>query len=74
MRYDEYLNSFGERHPRCLPLEQHFGLGTATHVDALEIRWPSGMVQRVEKPPVNQTIRVIEGQAGWEYVYQQRIK
>ena len=57
-------SSFG-----CLPLEQHFGLGKATQIDALEIRWPSGLVQRVVNPPVNQTIRVIEGKAEWEYVY-----
>jgi tetratricopeptide (TPR) repeat protein len=57
-------SSFG-----CLPLEQHFGLGTATRIDAIEIRWPSGLVQRVENPPVNQTIRVIEGAPQWEPVY-----
>ena len=50
----------------CLPLEQHFGLGTLAEVDALEIRWPSGLRQRVENPPVNSTIRVIEGRPGWE--------
>jgi tetratricopeptide (TPR) repeat protein len=60
-------SSFG-----CLPLEQHFGLGTATRVDALEIHWPSGLVQRVENPPMNQTIRIIEGQSEWEYVYSRR--
>jgi tetratricopeptide (TPR) repeat protein len=53
----------------CLPLEQHFGLGQAGQVDALEIRWPSGLVQKVENPPVNQTIGVTEGQAGWTCVY-----
>lgn len=53
----------------CLPGEQHFGLAGRTQVDALEIRWPSGLSQRVENPPVNSTIRVIEGQNGWEDVY-----
>lgn len=57
-------SSFG-----CLPIEQHFGLGAATEIEALEIRWPSGLVQRVENPPVNDTIRVIEGAEGWEPVY-----
>ncbi len=60
-------SSFG-----CLPTEQHFGLGTASSIDALEIRWPSGLVQRVENPPVNETIRITEGTAGWEQVYQGR--
>jgi tetratricopeptide (TPR) repeat protein len=53
----------------CLPSEQHFGLGDAASVDALEIRWPSGLTQRVENPPVNDTIRVIEGSADWQRVY-----
>jgi hypothetical protein len=60
-------SSFG-----CLPLEQHFGLGSAAAVDAIEIRWPSGRLQRMERPPVNETIRVIEGKAGWEMVYTAR--
>ena len=38
-------------------------------VDALEIRWPSGLHQRVENPPVNETIRVVEGLTDWEHVY-----
>jgi len=54
----------------CLPSEQHFGLGAGASVDALEIRWPSGLNQRVENPPVNETIRIVEGLADWERVYQ----
>jgi len=53
----------------CLPCEQHFGLGEQTKVDALEIRWPSGFRQRVENPPVNDTILVTEGRPDWEGVY-----
>ena len=53
----------------CLPCEQHFGLADRTQVEALEIRWPSGLRQRVENPPVNDTIRVTEGRADWESVY-----
>ncbi len=52
-----------------LPYEQHFGLGKHRKIDALEIRWPSGLQQRIENPPINDTIRVIEGQSGWEKVY-----
>ncbi len=58
----------------CLPLEQHFGLGKTEKVKALEIRWPSGLVQQVEDPPVNQTIHVTEGQAGWIPVYSRTAK
>jgi hypothetical protein len=53
----------------CLPYEQHFGLGTGTQIERLEIRWPSGHVQQLEQLPCNQSIRIVEGQAGWEAVY-----
>ena len=66
MREVNHGASFG-----CLPLEQHFGLGKASQVECLEIRWPSSLVQRVENPPVNQTIKVTEGQPGWSYIYAQ---
>ena len=52
----------------CLPFEQHFGLGQ-TAADALEIRWPSGLVQRFGDLPVNATIRIREGKEGFEHVY-----
>jgi len=52
-----------------LPYEQHFGLNTLDKVDALEIGWPSGLKQRIENPPVNDSIRITEGQPGWEKVY-----
>ena len=53
----------------CLPFEQHFGLAGAGQADAIEIRWPSGLRQRIENPPVNNTIRIVEGQDGWQEVY-----
>ena len=57
-------SSFG-----CLPLEQHFGLGRTATAEALEIRWPSGRSQHLANPPVNTTIRIVEGVDGWESVY-----
>jgi tetratricopeptide (TPR) repeat protein len=53
----------------CLPTEQHFGLSGLTEISALEIRWPGGHVQRVENPPVNATIRIVEGKPGFERVF-----
>ena len=53
----------------CLPFEQHFGLGKLTGIDALEIRWPSGLRQRVDNPPLNSTIRITEGRPAWDDVY-----
>jgi len=39
----------------------HFGLGAATTVDSLSIRWPSGLIQTVKSPPINKYITVREG-------------
>jgi hypothetical protein len=38
----------------------HFGLGTETGIASVEIAWPSGIVQRVEKPGINQVLHVAE--------------
>ena len=41
----------------------HFGIGTAARIDAVEIRWPSGTVQKLAPPPVNQIVKVTEGKS-----------
>jgi hypothetical protein len=38
----------------------HFGLGKATKADAIEIRWPSGLVQRLENVAGNRVVRIRE--------------
>jgi hypothetical protein len=38
----------------------HFGLGGESSIAYLEVSWPSGIVQRVEKPAINQVLRVVE--------------
>jgi enediyne biosynthesis protein E4 len=38
----------------------HFGLGSAPLVDLLEIRWPSGILQRLHNIPANQTLKLRE--------------
>ena len=38
----------------------HFGLGKASRVDSIEIRWPSGLVQRLENVAINRIITVRE--------------
>ncbi|MEZ5399888.1 MAG: FG-GAP-like repeat-containing protein [Bryobacteraceae bacterium] len=53
----------------CLPLEQHFGLGSLAAIDSLEIRWPSGLVQRFTNPPVNRSITIVEGETTWKDTY-----
>ena len=47
-----YLSSHD---PRC-----HFGLGTHTSIDRLEVRWQSGVVQVFENLPANQAHTVSE--------------
>jgi hypothetical protein len=39
----------------------HFGLGAATKVDFIQIRWPSGLVERFEKVPVDSVQILKEG-------------
>ena len=38
----------------------HFGLGTEPSIAYVEIAWPSGIVQRVEKPGINRVLHVVE--------------
>jgi hypothetical protein len=40
----------------------HFGLGTATTIDSLEIRWPSGKVETFNALSVDKFYSVLEGQ------------
>ena len=39
----------------------HFGLGAATLIDGIEVRWPSGVVDRLANVRADQTIQVKEG-------------
>jgi len=41
----------------------HFGLAGRTKVDTLEVRWPSGNVDRLTNVPVNQIREITEGEA-----------
>ena len=43
-------------------LTLHFGLGSAVQADLIEIRWPSGMLDRLTNVSTNQLIRVKEGE------------
>ncbi len=38
----------------------HFGLGAESRIDRVEIRWPSGIVQRIAHPAVDAILRVEE--------------
>ena len=39
----------------------HFGLGLATQVDSVTVRWPSGTVDRIAKQAVDQELVIEEG-------------
>jgi enediyne biosynthesis protein E4 len=41
----------------------HFGLGKATKVDSLEIRWPSGTLETLKDLPVNKFLTLTEGKS-----------
>ena len=51
-----------------LPLEQHFGLGCGRTIEEIEVWWPSGARQRFVSPPVNATIRIVEGDSGFTLI------
>ncbi|HZZ40089.1 MAG TPA: CRTAC1 family protein [Acidobacteriaceae bacterium] len=40
----------------------HFGLGAATKVDAVEIHWPGGKMEKVTLPGVDRIFTIVEGQ------------
>ncbi|MBC8231816.1 CRTAC1 family protein [bacterium] len=43
-------------------LEVEFGLGERNKVDSIEIRWPSGIIQKLAEVSVNQSINVVESE------------
>ena len=42
-------------------LNTHFGIGAATEIDQLVIRWPSGTIDIVNNPAIDEPIMIIEG-------------
>lgn len=52
----------GESYGTQNSLLTHFGLGTATTIDAITVSWPSGIVDTVTNVDGNQTLTIREGQ------------
>jgi hypothetical protein len=50
----------GGKGQNSLPLE--FGIGTATIIDSVIVRWPSGLIQRFTNVTPNHIIKITEGQ------------
>ena len=42
-------------------LNTHFGIGTATEITRLVIKWPSGLVEEILNPAINSKLLVVEG-------------
>ena len=42
-------------------LRVHFGLGKATKIKTIEVRWPSGTVDTINDLNVNQSVQIKEG-------------
>ena len=42
------------------PAIAHFGLGSATTITSLQVLWPSGTVQTIPPPAVDQAIQIVE--------------
>ncbi len=45
-------------------LRVHFGMGDQTKADWIEVRWPSGLVERVENVKADQILTLEEGKSG----------
>src|SRR5215467_11976346 len=39
----------------------HFGLGSSTKIDKIEIHWPSGLIEQVAPPKVDRIVTLTEG-------------
>lgn len=46
----------------------HFGLSTLSKVDMIEIRWPSGITERLQDIKANQFIEIIEGEGSFRVI------
>lgn len=42
-------------------LNVHFGIGQVTQVNQIIIRWPSGIVDTINNPSINQSTHIVEG-------------
>jgi len=42
-------------------LNTHFGLGTDTTITSILVEWPSGVVDQILDPTINQVLNIVEG-------------
>ena len=63
--YRGYLSS--------MPINPHFGLGAATSIDSVVIKWPDGKKQVIPKVSANQTLHVDKKNATGTFSWQQPV-
>lgn len=51
----------GEGFEYMSTLNTHFGLGTQTEIDSVVVYWPSGIIDTVVDPNINESLEIIEG-------------
>ena len=54
-------NKAGSSYLSQSDMRAHFGVGEASHIDRLEVRWPSGIVDVMGSLPANYIFTVVEG-------------
>jgi hypothetical protein len=59
LRYVNGGNGFGSQSTARV----HFGLGQATKIDSVEVRWPSGLKQRLSNLQIDHWYKLVEGQS-----------
>lgn len=42
-------------------LNVHFGIGAATEIDSIKVKWPSGTIDVIENPAINAPVTIVEG-------------
>ncbi len=51
----------GESYGISNSVNAHFGLGQSTAIDHMIVKWPSGIVDLIDNPTINECMEVIEG-------------
>ena len=51
----------GEGFAYMSSLNTHFGIGTDTSITKITIRWPSGFIDEIDSPSINQALTIVEG-------------
>jgi len=52
----------GEGFRNMSSLNTHFGIGTDTAIDQIMVYWPSGVIDVIDNPNINETLTINEGQ------------